>query len=77
MTEDGIINSTVAKEVFEQIFEHDLDPEKYVEENGLRTVSDEGLCAVWQKRSWKRIPSPCRITGAERKRLLDSWWGRL
>lgn len=42
MTEDGIINSTVAKEVFEQIFEHDLDPEKYVEENGLRTVSDEG-----------------------------------
>lgn len=42
MTESGVINSTVAKEVFEQIFEHDLDPEKYVEENGLRTVSDEG-----------------------------------
>lgn len=42
LAEKGVINSTVAKEVFEKIFYEDLDPQKYVEENGLKTVSDEG-----------------------------------
>ena len=36
------INSSVAKEVFEVMFEEDVDPEKYVEEKGLKTVNDEG-----------------------------------
>lgn len=36
------INSSVAKEVFEVMFENDIDPEKYVEEKGLKTVNDEG-----------------------------------
>lgn len=36
------INSTVAKEVFEKVFAENIDPEKYVEENGLKTVNDEG-----------------------------------
>ena len=42
LTEGKAINSTVAKEVFEVMFREDIDPEKYVEEKGLRTVSDEG-----------------------------------
>ena len=42
LTEANTINSTVAKEVFEQVFAHDIDPEKYVEEHGLKTVNDEG-----------------------------------
>ena len=37
-----VINSSVAKEVFQAVFEQDVDPEKYVEEKGLGTVSDEG-----------------------------------
>lgn len=41
MTEEGIINNTAAKEVFEEIFKRDIDPEKYVEEKGLRAVGDE------------------------------------
>ena len=36
------INSSVAKEVFEIMFEQDVDPEQYVEEKGLKTVNDEG-----------------------------------
>ena len=36
------INSSVAKEVFEVMFEEDVDPEKYVEEKCLKTVNDEG-----------------------------------
>lgn len=42
LTEKGIVNSTVAKEIFEKIFEEDIDVEKFVEDNGLGTVSDEG-----------------------------------
>ena len=42
MTEEGVINQTVAKEVFEKIFLEDINPETYVEENGLKTVNDEG-----------------------------------
>ena len=42
MAEAREINSSVAKEVFEKIFADDIDPEKYVEENGLKTVSDDG-----------------------------------
>lgn len=38
----GTINSNVAKRVFEVIFTEDADPEKYIEENGLKTVNDEG-----------------------------------
>ncbi len=41
LTEEKSINSTVAKEVFEVMFERDTDPEKYVEEKGLKTVNDE------------------------------------
>ncbi len=41
MTDAGTINQTVAKEVFEQIFREDVDPEDYVEAHGLKTVNDE------------------------------------
>lgn len=42
MVDNKAINSTVAKEVFEVLFDKDIDPETYVEEKGLKTVNDEG-----------------------------------
>lgn len=42
LTDAGTINSSVAKAVFEKVFAEDVDPEKYVEEQGLKTVHDEG-----------------------------------
>lgn len=42
LVDDKAINSSVAKTVFEKMFAEDIDPEKYVEENGLKTVNDEG-----------------------------------
>ena len=42
LTEAKQINSSVAKEVFEVMFEENVDPERYVEEKGLKTVNDEG-----------------------------------
>ena len=43
LTDKGTINSTVAKEIFEKIFEENIDVEKFVEDNGLGTVSDESV----------------------------------
>ena len=42
LADTGTINSSVAKKVFEKIFTDNVDPEKYVEEQGLKTVNDEG-----------------------------------
>ncbi len=42
LVEKNEINRTVAKAVFEEIFKSDVDPEKYVEEKGLKMVSDQG-----------------------------------
>ena len=42
LVDSKAINSSVAKEVFEVMFAQNVDPEKYVEEKGLKTVNDEG-----------------------------------
>ncbi len=41
LVDSGVINRTVAKTVFEEVFKRDADPEQYVEANGLRVVNDE------------------------------------
>lgn len=43
MVEAGKITQTVAKTVFEVMFNDDIDPEEYVEDNNLATVSDDSL----------------------------------
>lgn len=42
LVDSRAISGTVAKDVFEQIFEYDTAPEQYVKEKGLMTVNDEG-----------------------------------
>ncbi len=42
LTDTKAVSGSVAKEVFEIMFARDIDPEKYVEEHGLKTVNDEG-----------------------------------
>lgn len=42
MTDAKEINGTVAKEVFAAMFDQNVDPRRYVEEKGLKTVSDTG-----------------------------------
>jgi aspartyl-tRNA(Asn)/glutamyl-tRNA(Gln) amidotransferase subunit B len=42
IVESGAINGSVAKEVFGVIFSEDVDPEKYIEEKGLKNTNDEG-----------------------------------
>ena len=48
--DDNVINKTVAKEVFEAMFNDDIDPEKYVEEHGLKMDNDvDGLKVILEK----------------------------
>ena len=42
LVDAGTINSSVAKDVFEVIFDKDIDPKQYVEEKGLKSMNDEG-----------------------------------
>lgn len=41
LAENGTINSSVAKEVFEKIFTDNVNPVEYTEKHGLKTVNDE------------------------------------
>lgn len=70
LTESGIINSSVAKEVFEKIFAENIDPEKYVEEHGLKTVSDQGaLQAVIEKVIMDNPQAAADFKGGKEKAL--------
>lgn len=46
----GAVTNTVAKEVFEKVFLTDIDPDGYVEEMGLKTVSDEAALTAAAER---------------------------
>jgi len=43
MVDEGKINRSVGKKVLEKVFEDDIDPETYIEENALGMVSDTGF----------------------------------
>ena len=43
MVDEGKINRTVAKDVFEKVFCQNVNPEEYVEQQGLGLVSDDSL----------------------------------
>ena len=40
LIEDGVITGKIAKDIFTEVYEGDLDPEKVVEEKGLKVMSD-------------------------------------
>lgn len=42
MVESKEINRTIAKTVFQEMFDQDLDPRQYVKEHGLGMVADDG-----------------------------------
>ena len=42
LIEDGTITGKIAKEIFVELYENDLDPEKLIEKKGLKVMSDTG-----------------------------------
>lgn len=70
LTDAGTINSSVAKEIFEKIFLEDIEPERYVEEHGLKMVNDEGaLQEVIQKVIKENPQSVADYRGGKEKAL--------
>ena len=45
LTDEGVINMTVAKSVFEKMYRLNIAPAAYVRENSLKIVNDEGVLA--------------------------------
>ena len=61
LVESKEINNSVAKEVFEKaVFSDDLDPEKYVADNGLSTKADSGELQAVVKKAVEANPKAVR-----------------
>ncbi|MDD2980852.1 MAG: Asp-tRNA(Asn)/Glu-tRNA(Gln) amidotransferase subunit GatB [Hespellia sp.] len=70
LVDSGDINSSVAKEVFEKIFTKNIDPDKYVEEQGLKTVNDDGaLKAVIEEIIAKNPKAVAEYKGGKEKAI--------
>ena len=41
LVKDGVVNRNTAKEVFEKMFSHNVEPEKYIHDNNLKMVNDD------------------------------------
>lgn len=75
LTEAGTINNSVAKEVFEKVFDEDIDPERYVEEHGLKSDNDEDALRATIEQIVKDNPA---VGGGlpQRKRESNRIFGR-
>ncbi|WP_343208146.1 Asp-tRNA(Asn)/Glu-tRNA(Gln) amidotransferase subunit GatB [Anaerolentibacter hominis] len=70
MLDEGAVTGTVAKEVFEAVFDKDVAPEAYVKERGLGTVNDEGLLRKTIERVLESNPqSAADYRGGKKKAL--------
>lgn len=77
LAESKQINSQIAKEVFEKIFNEDIDPEKYVEENGLKTVSDDGALREVVKKVIEANPQPVEDYHNGKKKAMGFLVGQI
>ena len=67
----------MAKEVFEQIFAEDVDPEAYVEEHGLKTVNDTGLLEETARKVLENNPGPVEQYKSGKTKVLGFLVGQV
>lgn len=77
LAESRVINSQTAKEVFEKVFSDDTDPEKYVEENGLKTVSDDGALREIVQKVIEENPQPVEDYHNGKKKAMGFLVGQI
>lgn len=75
LKEKGVINGTVAKEVFEKIFTEDVEPEKYVEAHGLKSVNDDGALEEVLKKVIANDPATVEAYRAGKEKVLGALVG--
>lgn len=77
LAEAKVINSQTAKEVFEKIFSEDIDPEKYVEDNGLKAVFDDGALREVIKKVIEANPQPVKDYHNGKKKAMGFLVGQI
>ena len=77
LAETRKINSQTAKEVFEKVFYDNIDPVKYVKENGLETVSDNGALRETIKKVIEANPQPVEDYHNGKKKALGFLTGQI
>ncbi len=77
LADSGKINNTVAKEVFEKIFEEDIEPKAYVEANGLASVSDAGELRGIVEEAIKNNPKAVEDYKAGKKKAAGAIVGQV
>ena len=71
LTEQGVINSTVAKQVFEKMFRDNVDPVEYVDGKGLAMVQDAGVLEEQIEQVVKDNPKSVTDYQKGKKKALD------
>ena len=77
LTDSGEINSTVAKEVFEQIFKDDVDPVEYVEAHGLKSENDESALLAAAKEILAANPQAVSDFKKGKKKAMGALVGQM
>lgn len=70
MVDGGAINRKVAKQVFEEIFKSDVEPESYVEEHGLKSMNDEGALRATIEEIVAKNPQSVEDYNAGKKKAI-------
>lgn len=76
LADAGTITSTVAKEVFEKMFYENVDPDRYVEEKGLKTVNDESELRDIVKEVIKNNPKSVEDYKGGKKKAIGALVGQ-
>ncbi len=78
MVDDGAINRPAAKKVFAEVFKNDVDPAKFIEENGLGMVSDTGLIAkTISEILAENVPSIEQYKAGNEKKVIGFFVGKI
>ena len=77
LADEGAINSNVAKEIFEKIFDEDIDPVVYIEEKGLKIVEDTGLLTETVKKIVDANPGPLAELLGGKDKVMGFFVGQL
>ena len=77
LVEDGTINNTVAKAVFEKMYMSAAEPVRYVEENGLKTVSDSSALKKAVEKALAANPKAVREYKEGKEKVLGFLVGQV
>ena len=76
LIEDSVINRGAAKEVFEEMFKSDVDPEKYVEEHGMKQDNDEDALREIVKKVIEENPKAVEVVRSGKGKAIGALVGQ-